>query len=805
MSLYVKAESFLHASGYDVTRYEGEKDFLLARKPDLGGVSSITCVGVADRQLAPSEQSQIQNRFERVAREFPNATLKFLSMTGTGGYQAHVTDYLRRSLKVSILPPAFFFDTLFKYDNDTSVASTVKDLADSGRDQESLRVKQPFRLESGDQGDDLAEYLLDRVQENRFSQSPTLWIVAAPAGYGKSIMFASLFHKVYQVFQNEKRAQRQFPRPLPMIAEHLRSSAGPNIKGLIDAFVQTDFAGHAPPELFTWMIDNGHGFWMTDGLDEVITGDDDFMEFILERLTQPSSSAPLILMSLRDSLLRSREELHELIEIGGDVVHLIELLPWERAQKHSFAWTKVHKKLPTSRAQDDAEVTNLFGELTKNETINKLSSTPFYADMLVDAFRENSSLSPRSEFELLDLAVSEMCRREYEKGGPIQESVLPIGDFRDWLEELAGEVVKQTGIPIDELRDFSELVLVLTTTAGTSDSTGGSHLVDQMMVMPFLKNSPVSGRFEFTHEILGEFLAGSFYAKHMQSPRVDLDWGGRYLGQQALPSDSMLLKVIAWNFTEKRNELVKAIQAWSSSVTPGIVHRNIVQLLALMEDGRDLLIKTGLSLEGADLSGIQFGSMDLHGVRFVGSDMSFTDLSKCDLRDARFESARLRDTFLPSRSSQLLRGANFDSMKSFESIRPQSEGRIDSYDRFLDWAESATEVAIRKDLPCPSARQLAHLFGKFVRTNGEARRDWIDERGVLRGKRIQGGPGYRNTVDKVIEFHYLEKTTPRGVSRPRGPLYGEIVQFMMNSTLSPGICNLLASLCRRPGCQHVAL
>lgn len=816
MSLVIKAESFLEASEYDVSRHQSEQDFLLAAKPDIGGASSITCVGIAEKPPESSAQYQIEERFERVAREFPNATLKFLSGTGTGGYQAQITDHLRRHLKVSILPPALFFDTPFKYDNDNNAASTVRNLANRGDAQEPLRVKQPFRLASGEQGDDLAEYLLKEVQKQSRdnSPSPALWIVSAPAGYGKSIMFASLFRKVYELFQDEKRLQRSFPRPLPMTAEHLRSSAGPNIKGLINAFVQTDFAGHTPPDLFTWMIDNGHGFWMTDGLDEVIAGDADFLDFLLDRLTQPSSSAPLILMSMRDSLLRSKEQLHELIEIGGDVIRRIELLPWEHRQKHSFAWTKVHQRRPLKRDRDDDKVINLVKALTKNEHIELLSSTPFYAAIIVDEFQTNSALSLMSEFELLDLAVETMCDREYRKGGPIQEDVLTKKNFRAWLEELAGEVVKKSGISIDELRDFSKLVLVLTTKGSQLvDQMGelspeGSQLVDQIMVIPFLKNSPVSGKFEFTHEILGEFLAGSFYAKQMQvqASTEALDWGSRYLGQQALLSDSMLLKVLAWSFQEKRDKLVEAINAWASSTAPSTVHRNVIQVLALMENSRELLDRTGLSLEGADLSEIQFGSMDLHKVCFVGSDMSFTDLSKCNLQYARFESARLRDTLLPAKSSQLLSGATFDGMKSFESILPQGESRIVSYDRFLDWAEDATQVAIRRDLPCPSARQLAHLFGKFVRPNGAARRDWIDERGLLRGKQIEGGPGYRNTVEKVLEFHYLEETSPRsrrGVSRPRGPLYGEIVQFMMNSTLSPGLGNLLASLCRRPNCSHV--
>ena len=345
------------------------------------------------------------------------------------------------------------------------------------------------------------------------------------------------------------------------------------------------------------------------------------------------------LMALRDSLLQSREELQELIEIGGDVVHSVELLPWQLEQKRRFVWIKVHGKLPGERESDDREVQTLLGSLTRDRNVDALSSTPFYADMLANEFRQDSSLSPQSEFDLLDLAVSAMCRREYAKEGPIQENVLSLESFREWLEEVAAEVVGQGGIPENELRNYTELILVLTDSAETSDTTAGAQLVDQMMVMPFLKSSPGSAKFEFTHEILGEFLAGSFYAKKMEDRTREVDWGSRYLGQQALPPDSMLLKVIACHFLEKREKLVEAMGAWPSTKTPGTVHRNIVQLCALMENGREILNGVGLSLEGADLRGVQFGSMDLHELSFVGSDLSHSDLSQCNLLNTRFESA----------------------------------------------------------------------------------------------------------------------------------------------------------------------
>ena len=268
------------------------------------------------------------------------------------------------------------------------------------------------------------------------------------------------------------------------------------------------------------------------------------------------------------------------------------------------------------------------------------------------------------------------------------------------------------------------------------------------------------------------------------------------------------LKVIAWNFRDARENLVKVIRPWPSMKIPGTAHRNVVQLCALMDNARELLDGIELSLDGADLSGVQFGCMDLHELSFVGSDLSHADLSNCNLKDTRFESARLRDTSLPARSSPQRKGATFAGMKSFESIRPHGERRINTYKAFLRWAESGAEARSGGELPCPAVRQLAHLFGKFVRPNGAARRDRLDYRALERGKQVAGGPGYHTTVEKVLEFQYLEETSSasvkRKVKRPRGPRYGEIVQFMKNTRLSPGISDLLASLCQRPGCQHVS-
>ena len=135
-----------------------EKDFLKAEIPGLG--ANDICIGIAETAPEASVQHQIEERFNRVASRYSSATLIFLSGTGLEGYQADTLNYLRK-LDVTILPPAFFFDTLFKWDTSRSVASAAKGLADSGEAQEPLRVKQPFVIPAENkQGDDLAEYLL---------------------------------------------------------------------------------------------------------------------------------------------------------------------------------------------------------------------------------------------------------------------------------------------------------------------------------------------------------------------------------------------------------------------------------------------------------------------------------------------------------------------------------------------------------------------------------------------------------------------------------------------------------------------
>ena len=127
MSLFSKVESFLKASGYNNVNPLDEKDFL---KAEIPGLANDICIGIAETAPEASVQHQIEERFNRVASRYSSATLIFLSGTGLEGYQADTLNYLRK-LDVTILPPAFFFDTLFKWDTSRSVASAAKRLSEN--------------------------------------------------------------------------------------------------------------------------------------------------------------------------------------------------------------------------------------------------------------------------------------------------------------------------------------------------------------------------------------------------------------------------------------------------------------------------------------------------------------------------------------------------------------------------------------------------------------------------------------------------------------------------------------------------
>jgi hypothetical protein len=326
-------------------------------------------------------------------------------------------------------------------------------------------------------------------------------------------------------------------------------------------------------------------------------------------------------------------------------------------------------------------------------------------------------------------------------------------------------------------------------------------MVRQITMAPFLRNGATVGRVEFSHEILADYLVGRALADELKSNKAKF---ASHLSQSEWEPGGVLVKTLA---ARLENEIERLIDLAPTEYDNPIGFRNLVQLLAMIP-GSDAAFRAGrIQLEGGDLSNLLLTALDLTEVSFKGCNLSGTDFSRSMLRRAAFEGALLNNTRFVALGPDALMGARFGNAEHFESVWVGDElkpRRVETYRAFAEWQAEQTGEEQIAVLPCPTTRQVLHLFRKFVHVNGEARRNALDERALMRGARYQGATDAEDCLKAAVDFGYLKtKADLRSrISRPDGSRYGEIVTFVKGTQLSEGLRALLDSLCRGAGCQH---
>jgi hypothetical protein len=795
MSLYDQARSFLKARGMTVE--EKGEHFLLATLPGggIGGEDQVTGVWVLTRDQREGRhptllEEKYTTRFSNAASRYRAAHLYLLVDTREGLSQDFQRAARQHGVKIHL--PVWFFDLPFKSEVAPDTRSAFMTLVREAEGHASGRVPQAYRLEGADKaGQDLLPDLAKEIEDELRIPEPRIWFIVAPAGYGKSVFFAYLVGKLYKTFRERHKAGISYPRPLPMIAEHLREAAGANLDGLIDAFLRTDIAAAASRELFAWTVENRTGIFMLDGLDEVITRDQRFLSYLEDRVTAPGSRA-LIVISVRDSLFESNDELAAFLEHAGDVARTYRLDRWDRRARRVHAWLRLAKRPPRDGEPDPPEVAHYLRGLEENPTLRELAATPYYAELAIATTTEAAALPVKDRADFLDHAITAICRREYGKG-TLPESVFPPDAFREWLEELAVMAYQAAGFSPAELRELAELAEVLAARQLSEEEELSEEdkmkLVSALTMTPLVTRSATSGRLQLTHEILAEYLAGCRFAREFaQNPGL---FASR-LSQRPWTSDSVLFEVLSHRLRDKRDELT---EFWGVLSSDG--RRNLVQLLLTMPNGDEVLHTGRVLIEGVRLAGVRFADANLDGVSLRACDLTNAVFTRVSLRGAQFEGAVLDNTTFDVQPDALA-GASFGDCEHFGSVVLPGRRRVTEPREFLRWV-NAQEPA---GGPCPSARQLSFLFRKFVYVDGQPRRDELDRRGLCRGRREPGAPGAEDCVDAAIQLGYLEERSFGRVGRPRGQKYGEIVTFVKNGQLSPGLRSLLDALCRIPGCRH---
>lgn len=728
-----------------------------------------------------SREGPYLRRFDEAREEHPAAEKVFLVPT-LEGLSTEFRSGARRWHGVKILVPAHFFDRNFRWESDERMASATSELRKLGNDIAHKRIAQPFQvIRSPDSNGDLPRNdLLDVLRGElrkplTTTERPTIHIVVGPAGMGKSVLFASLYADLYDDFLSKKRTHQLSARPFALLPEHLYDASAPTIGSLLDAYLRTELARPMDRDMFNWKLIHGLGIWLLDGLDEILERDDTFFDYLEDLMTMPSGvTPPSIVICVRDSLLETHRGLKAFCE--GDCSSYIivyQLEGWQQQSKADYASMQLRSR---------SAVTEFIESLTKHPVLDDLASTPYYCKLLIEEFATDGLQSNSSEIHILQQALTRIVARERDKGLLLD---IPDKDVHEFIGSCATIDLFEGGVSIEEVREFAELVIPECT------EEEESRLIIQMGQIGVFTPG-YDGRLRFTQEALKHYSAAKYLAQNLESRPNNL---GHDLGLYELPDNviRLMYKCIDPNVFDDIWRLLVG-KTREDTVAGRNARRLAIQMSA---DTKRIM---DIQFASLNLSGMRFGSVVLCGVQFDGADLTNTDFRQADLTNSSLDNCLIKGTRFDS-DRAMLRSIQFGDMRRFYSAYV-GDSFVDDYGQFCEVVGKDHLSMTQTQPACASARQLRHLFGKFVEETGRGRRKDIASRALQRGKRIV--EHREDIVQEAIRAGYLVEGYRGRISRAQDDTYGDIVRFRTKLDMSPGIRALLDDTCNEADCSHVS-
>ena len=585
------AQGYLGAEGWDVRtrgrdllvgdrvsrRSDDEKDHIYVWVPPGVGTGF------------DSREGSYLRRFEEAKEEHPTAE-KVLLVPTLAGLSGEFRTGAKRWHGVKISTAAQFFDTNMRWEIDQRSASAGSELRNRGADIADKRIKQPYQIvrphgagagaDDDPSGSDLLDVLCNDLRKSRsHDRRPTIHIVAGPAGMGKSVLFETLYARLYDEFQADKRAQHLSARPFALLREYLEDAAGSTIASLLEAYLRTEFAKRLDSDQFNWKLIHGMGIWLLDGLDEVLERDPGFFDNLEDLMTTPGSvTTPSIVICVRDSLFTTHSGLRDFCEECAPHVAVYRLEGWQQQSKSDFANIKLKS---VEAAQDFVEY------LSRHPAIDELASTPYYCDLLLEEFAQNGQRTGASEIEILECGLARIIARERDKD---LLSDIPDQGIRDFLESCAVTDLLHGGVPVEEVREYAEVVIP----GGILDDELDRLATQMGQIAVFAQGA--DGRLRFAQEPLEHYLAANYLAQSLETtPQI--------LGGIELPENVLRLMLscidpdalgLVWNLlVDKMSE-------------KSVAGRNALRLAVGISDPEML-------------RGIQFGEMHRFHSAYVGA------------------------------------------------------------------------------------------------------------------------------------------------------------------------------------------
>ena len=774
------AQGYLGAEGWDVKargrdllrgdrdsrRGDDEKDYVYVWIPPDAGDN----IG--------SREGWYLRRFEEAKEEHPTAEMMFLVST-LEGLSTEFRSGARRWHGVKILVPAQFFDTDFRWERDRRTASATSELRKRGTDVAHKRISQPFHVvqspdSNGDEGrSDLLDVLRGRLR-NTLSEvhRPTIHIVVGHAGMGKSFLFDSLYAHLYDDFQDNKRARHVSARPFALLPESLYDAAAPTIGSLLDAYLRTEFASPMDRKMFNWKLVHGLGTWLLDGLDEILERDAQFFDYLEDLITMPGKTPPNIVICVRDSLFATHRGLKDFCEDARSYVVVYQLDGWQRQSKIEFA----------KRQLGSADAATSFVEsLTERPALDGLASTPYYCDLLTEEFATGGLRPGNTETDILERGLQRIIARERDKG---LLHGIPDNGIREFIGSCAATNLFEGGVPTEDVREMAEVMI-----PESIEETQLDSLATQMgQIAVFAHGS--DGRLRFAQEPLEHYLAARYLTQSLESMPKNL-------GRHELPDN--VIRLMSYCIDLDSHDAV--FQLLDGKMREeSIAGRNAIRLAVRMSANTDRL--AGIQLAGLNLSGIRFDSHALRSVSFDGADLTNADFRGADLTGSSFDNCLIKGTRFDD-DKAMLSTINFGKMRKFYSAHI-GDAFVDDVVELGELIGKSQRSGEQVQPACGAARQLRHLFGKFVEETGRGRRKDHSRRALLRGTQFVSDLDRDNILRETIRAGYLiDGANRERISRAHDDSYGEIVKFRTELQMSPGIRALLDDTCQEADCSHV--
>ena len=776
--LQTLAGGYLESAGFRIL--DNVNGCLVADRIDFGARDTRLVQTTASGQQPSAD---LLNNMIELRANYPDSRSMVLSPSREG----FTRDLLARlsEERIGLVVPVQFFDTPFKVEEAPRTASVIADIR--RRASEDVRIPQPFRNDGEDElGDDLLVRLLDELAN---PYGPKIRFVVGRAGIGKSYLFRALFGRLYRDFLDSKSRQRTHARPIPLLPEHLKGSRN-RISHVINNFLHDDIASPISRRTFEWLLTSGFATWMLDGLDELYAGDSEFFDELFDLVADVDSKAQITIWC-RDSLLTTSDSFSEFLETCSDldIVQVFHLSEWRRRHKRQFAWQRLKGRPVRANERDPVEVSDFLESVERNSTLRAISGLPFYCDLLLSEAQEGQLLEVQDDVELLNSAIDQMVAREMDKGLLHAEEFEQDG-LSDWMEQIAADYVEGQGYAeVGQAKEYGEVVL-----AEGLDEERRQDILTSLLQFPFFSPSEGTGRVSFAHDLIAQTLAARSYLKKLASGRL-----GFFERLSAVDlRDPTLLRFMASRFGGDNEEKL------AGQIREGQIGEDgypvAVSLLLLARPERDLILQKAIQFVGQNLSGVSFLDRDLAEGYFRDCNLTNVTFENCDLTGASFEGAILNRTRF---SNCNLHGAQFGGLRRAISIGTGSQ-ELHETTRIRRWVTEQTGLAPDNgDDPCPTALQIVQLFRKFITPLGRSRRDQLDERGLMAGKRIEGAASIDACVRELVRHEYLSPPDHRRrYRRAGGDKHADMVRVVKDGTLSDGVGQTISNLCRRMGCLH---